>query len=86
MKRKESELGVRAGAKSELESKLLALKEQREVLRGKGARHDDEIMKENAFLQVSSMGKAPERLYVQSRRRFFILKNVMFLLLLYRKS
>ena len=40
-------------AKEKLEAQLLKLKEQRETLKEDGAVHDDQIMKENAKLQVS---------------------------------
>ena len=40
-------------AKEKLEAQLLKLKEQREALKEDGAVHDDQIMKENAKLQVS---------------------------------
>ncbi len=37
---------------SEMEERLLTLKERRELLKEKGARHEDEVMKENAIMQV----------------------------------
>ena len=40
-------------AKEKLEAQLLRLKEQREALKEDGAVHEDQIMKENAKLQVT---------------------------------
>ncbi len=39
-------------ASSKLDGQLLKLKEQREALKEGGAKHEDDIMKENARLQV----------------------------------
>ena len=39
-------------AAEKLEDQLLKLKEQREILKGQGHKHEDNIMKENAKLQV----------------------------------
>lgn len=41
-------------AAEKLEDQLLKLKEQREILKGQGHKHEDNIMKENAKLQVNS--------------------------------
>ena len=40
-------------AAEKLEDQLLKLKEQREILKGQGHKHEDNIMKENAKLQVN---------------------------------
>ena len=40
------------GAAEKLEHQLLKLKEQRELLKEQGHKHEDTIMKENAKLQV----------------------------------
>ena len=47
-------------ARTKLEGQLLKLKEQREALKAGGAKHEDNIMKENARLQV---GKRKENLH-----------------------
>ena len=41
-------------AAEKLEDQLLKLKEQREILKGQGHKHEDNIMKENAKLQVNT--------------------------------
>ena len=38
--------------KGKMENNLLKLKEQREVLKEQGAKHEDAVMKENARFQV----------------------------------
>ena len=52
MEQLESHVSQYVKAKETLEDQLLTLKEQREELKSKGARHDDTIMKDNARLQV----------------------------------
>ena len=43
-------------AAEKLEDQLLKLKEQREALKQQGQKHEDNIMKENAKLQVRKTG------------------------------
>ena len=45
-------------AAEKLEDQLLKLKEQREILKGQGHKHEDNIMKENAKLQVIDQSSA----------------------------
>ena len=47
--------------RAELSDKLLRLKEEREDMKEKGYKHEDELMKENAKLQVRSCFRSMRR-------------------------
>ncbi len=50
-------------ANEKLEAQLMKLKEQREELKERGAKHEDDIMKENARLQVCMPCYASSRMH-----------------------
>ena len=56
-------------AAEKLEDQLLKLKEQREILKGQGHKHEDNIMKENAKLQVNDLSMLCLPCFMSCRKR-----------------
>ena len=56
-----------------MQGKLLDLKEHREELKDRGAKHEDDILKENAILQVNRRLSFRQSFIVHSVADFFSL-------------